>query len=60
MNICFDGKETYEQIVERAGKIQCNIAYEDNSLVVHGDNFIAMAAMLPHYRGKIDLIYILI
>lgn len=58
MNICFDGKETYEQIVERASKIECNIACVDNSLIVHGDNFIAMAAMLPCYKGKIDLIYI--
>ena len=58
MNICFEGKETYEQIVERASKIECAVSCEDNSFIVYGDNFIAMAAMLPYYKGKIDLVYI--
>ena len=58
MNIDFEGKETYSEIVERAGKVHGQIDFADSSFVVHGDNFSAMAAMLPRYKGKIDLVYI--
>lgn len=58
MNIFFKGKETYDEIVDRANKTGTMIDFADNSFVVQGDNFATMAAMLPRYRGKIDLVYI--
>lgn len=58
MNIVFDGKESYEAILERAYAVSARIACEEESLIVQGDNFIAMAAMLQNYKGKIDLVYI--
>lgn len=58
MKIDFKDKETYSAIVERAGAVDRQIDCEDNSFIVYGDNFTAMAAMLPKYRGKIDLVYI--
>lgn len=58
MNIVFEGKETYNQIVDRAKKVDKQIDFGPRSFIVHGDNFDAMAAMLPQYKGKIDLVYI--
>lgn len=58
MNIIFKGKETYDEIVDRANKTRTMIDFADNSFVVQGDNFATMAAMLQRYRGKIDLVYI--
>ncbi|MBE6915496.1 MAG: site-specific DNA-methyltransferase [Ruminococcaceae bacterium] len=58
MNIVFEGKETYKEIVERADKIDKQIDFGNRSFIIQGDNFAAMAAMLPQYKGKIDLVYI--
>lgn len=58
MNIDYKGKETYCEIINRAKKIDTSINFADDSLVIHSDNFTAMAAMLDQYRGKIDLVYI--
>lgn len=56
--LVFNEKETCCEIMNRASKIETRINYSEDSLVIHGDNFTAMAAMLPQYRGKIDLVYI--
>lgn len=58
MSINFNKKETYCEIIDRANKIDSNIEFASDSLIIHGDNFIAMAAMLSQYRKKIDLVYI--
>ena len=58
MNIIFEGKETYEEIIERANKTDARIDFGEGSFVARGDNFDVMAAMLPQYKGKIDLVYI--
>lgn len=34
---------------------------EDNAsenMIIHGDNLEALKALLPHYEGKVDVIYI--
>ena len=58
MRFVFEGKEEYSDIIERANKSNKQIDFGESSFIVHGDNFDAMAAMLPCYKGKIDLVYI--
>lgn len=58
MEILFENKESYEQILKRAGSICGQIEDDNNSYIIHGDNFNVMAQMLKQYRGKIDLVYI--
>ena len=58
MEITFDKKESYKAILERAQNVKENIESGGRSLIIHGDNFVAMAAMMHNYRGMIDLVYI--
>jgi len=58
MEIVFKDKETYSEIIERSEKLGNTIDYCDGSLVVYGDNFEVMSALLSQYRGKVDLVYI--
>ena len=58
MNIIFDGKESHEAIIERSNKATSRIVCEEKSLIIKGDNFLAMSSMMPDYKDKIDLVYI--
>ena len=58
MNLIFNGKESCEEIINKAVRVDSRIIYEDRSLIIHGDNFVAMASLLQDYKGKIDLVYI--
>lgn len=63
--IDFDGKSavhTYHDtvptsplILDRSKSVNPT---EGDNLIVHGDNLLAMKALLPHYAGRIDCIYI--
>lgn len=59
MNLNFDGKQSIDEIVQRAKKDTVNpIGYNISSFVVKGDSFKVMSSMLENYSGKIDLVYI--
>ena len=58
MKIVFDNKEDYDSILNRASKCTSSYNFNGNSFVLHGDNFDAMSALLKHYQGKVDLVYI--
>lgn len=58
MELLFDGKKSYNDVLIKAYYAKKKIEIAGNSFVVHGDNFVVMASLLTEFRGKIDLIYI--
>ena len=58
MNLDYAGKKPKEEILTKATSLSKSIKNTGNSLLIKGDNFIALSALLPNYTGKIDLIYI--
>ena len=59
MEILFDGKESYKDIVKRANELaKGNLEVSEKSLLLYCDNFVGMASLMGKYKGKIDLVYI--
>lgn len=58
MEIIFDKKENYNEIVKRALRNSNPLYFGGKSFIVQGDNYDVMSSLLSNYRGKIDLVYI--
>ena len=58
MNIVFDGKTSYNHVIDQAVSSARLVDFEGDSFVIHGDNFAVMASLLGKYKSKIDLVYI--
>lgn len=58
MRIDYTGKKTEKEILAKAKSLERPIKNIDGSLLLKGDNFVALSSLLPFYASKIDLIYI--
>lgn len=58
MRIDYIGKKTEKEILAKAKSLERPIKNIDGSLLLKGDNFVALSSLLPFYASKIDLIYI--
>lgn len=59
MELSYIGKKDKEEILELSKQCENNFEIKsDGSLLIKGDNFIALSVLLKKYKGKIDLIYI--
>lgn len=48
----------YHQLIpDKASSLTDKVSLNDN-LIVHGDNLIALKALLPNYQGRVKLVYI--
>lgn len=50
-------KDVPFHLVEQVPELSCGNV-EDGNLIVHGDNLLALKALLPRYAGKVKCIYI--
>lgn len=58
MELVYNGKNTND-IIELSLKKSKKITIESgNNLLIFGDNYVGLGALLKNYKGKIDLIYI--
>lgn len=48
----------YHELVPKKGKSATNKVRLDDNLIIHGDNLLALKALLPTYAGKVKCIYI--
>jgi adenine-specific DNA-methyltransferase len=48
----------YHQLIPKKDKSLTDKVSLSDNLIVHGDNFKALKALLPNYAGKIKCIYI--
>ena len=48
----------YHQLVPRKEKSVTDKVRLDDNLIIHGDNLLALKALLPHYAGKVKCVYI--
>lgn len=58
MEILFENKESYQAIVDKTKLIPEKANFADDSILIKGDNFEAMALLLKKFKGKVDLVYI--
>ena len=58
MKLDYVGKKSEKEILTKARSLKGSVKNIDNSLLLKGDNFMALSSLLPLYAGKIDLIYI--
>src|SRR5579885_2489270 len=47
----------HELIPDEAASLTGKVSLDDN-LIIHGDNMVALKALLPHYGGRVKCIYI--
>lgn len=58
MKLDYIGKKSEKEILAKAKSFKKSVENIDDSLLLKGDNFMALSSLLPIYAGKIDLIYI--
>lgn len=58
MQLDYLGKKSEKEILTKAKSLKGSVKNIDNSLLLKGDNFLALSLLLPFYAGKIDLVYI--
>lgn len=58
MKLDYVGRKSEKEILTKARSLKGAVKNIDNSLLLKGDNFMALSSLLPIYAGKIDLIYI--
>ena len=58
MELIYNNKVPYGDIITKANKFKAFKNISNNSCLIYGDNFKALSSLLKTHRGKIDLIYI--